>query len=70
MNVRGLVTQFDLTAAEVVEALRIQGGRTTEPAGARPARPVERSADAAGVVRRSRKRARMTQDAGSWSVPR
>jgi hypothetical protein len=73
MNIRGLVSQFDLNAAEVAGALRIQGGRTTEPAGARPARPAERSANGARSRRRPRfrvVRARMTHDAGSWSVPR
>jgi hypothetical protein len=54
MNVRALVSQFDLTAAEVARALRIPGGRTNEPAAARPAmpKPVDVGANGA-VVRRS-----------------
>lgn len=55
MNVRALVSQFDLTAAEVARAVLIPGGRTNEPAAARPAipKPVEARVNGAAVVRRS-----------------
>ena len=51
MNVRGLVSQFDLSASEVVQALRIQRGQTASAEAS--SKPLDRGANGAAVVRRS-----------------